>query len=102
MSPLHTVNKSPFSSTALTSCLAHATDDAAILLIEDGVYAALASGRRVEALAAAAARGLVYALGPDLTARGLADAPLLSGTKVVDYAGFVDLTVAHSPVMAWL
>ena len=106
MSPLHTVNKSPFSSTALTSCLAHATDDAAIILIEDGVYAALAPGEhggtRVEALAAAAARGLVYALGPDLTARGLAEAPLLAGTKVVDYAGFVELTVANSPVMAWL
>ena len=45
MGPLHTVNKSPYSSTALASCLAHLTGDAAILLIEDGVYGALASGR---------------------------------------------------------
>jgi tRNA 2-thiouridine synthesizing protein B len=106
MAPLHTVNKSPFSSTALDSCLAHATDDAAILLIEDGVYAALATGGQVGTqvveLAAAAARGVVYALEPDLTARGLARAPLLAGTKLVDYAGFVDLAVAHSPIMAWL
>jgi len=102
MGALHTVNKSPFSSSALASCLAHTTDDAAIILIEDGVYAALASGTPVAALAAIAARGAVYALGPDLTARGLADAPLLAGTKVVDYAGFVDLTAEHSPVMAWL
>jgi len=102
MGPLHTVNKSPFASSALASCLAHATQDAAILLIEDGVYGALASGTQVPALAQAAARGTVYALGPDLMARGLADAPLLAGTKVVDFAGFVDLTTTHSSVMAWL
>jgi tRNA 2-thiouridine synthesizing protein B len=102
MSPLHTVNKSPFSSTALASCLAHATDDAAILLIEDGVYAALASAQQPVDLKAAAARGVVYALEPDLAARGLKESPLLAGTKLVDYAGFVDLTTTHSSVMAWL
>ncbi|HEY1720230.1 MAG TPA: sulfurtransferase complex subunit TusB [Magnetospirillaceae bacterium] len=102
MSPLHTVNKSPFSSTALASCLAHATDDAAILLIEDGVYAALAAAQQPEPLKAAAARGAVYALEPDLIARGLADAPLIAGMKRVDYAGFVDLTATHSSVMAWV
>ncbi len=46
--------------------------------------------------------GAIYALESDLAARGLVDSPLLAGTKIVDYAGFVDLTVAHSPVMAWL
>lgn len=102
MSPLHTVNKSPFSSTALASCLAHATDDAAILLIEDGVYAALASAQQPAELKTAAARGAVYALEPDLVARGLRQSPLIEGTKLVDYAGFVDLTTTHSSVMAWL
>ncbi len=103
MGPLHTVNKSPFSSTALASCLAHATDDAAILLIEDGVYGALAAvPAPLEGLAAAAARGAVYALGPDLSARGLGDSPLLAGTKVVDYTGFVDLAAARPSVVAWL
>ena len=102
MSPLHTVNKSPFSSTALASCLAHATEDAAILLIEDGVYAALATAPHAPELAAAAARGVVYALEPDLQARGLGESPLLAGTKRVDYAGFVDLAASHSTVMAWL
>lgn len=102
MGPLHTVNKSPYSSTALASCLAHLTGDAAILLIEDGVYAALVSGRAEPELGAVAARGAVYALGPDLMARGLDQARLLPGTKVVDYAGFVDLTAAHSSVLAWL
>jgi tRNA 2-thiouridine synthesizing protein B len=102
MGPLHTVNKSPFASSALSSCLAHATEDAAILLIEDGVYAALGSATPVAGLEAAAAKGVVYALAPDLTARGLGDAPLLAGTKLVDFAGFVDLAAAHSSVVAWL
>jgi len=107
MSALHTVNKSPFSSTALASCLAHAADDAAIILIEDGVYAALASAHPVaglptDGLAAVAARGALHALGPDLEARGLDGSKLIDGVKLVDYAGFVDLTVAHQPVMAWL
>jgi tRNA 2-thiouridine synthesizing protein B len=102
MSPLHTVNKSPLSSTALASCLAHATEDAAILLIEDGVYAALAAARQPAELKAAAARGTVYALKPDLMARGLGESPLIEGAKLVDYAGFVDLTTTHSAVLAWL
>jgi tRNA 2-thiouridine synthesizing protein B len=103
MGPLHTVNKSPFSSTALESCLAHATPDAAILLIEDGVYGVLAAAPSpTAALTAAAARGAVYALGPDLLARGLGGSPLLAGTQVVDYAGFVDLTTARPSVVAWL
>lgn len=102
MSPLHTVNKSPFSSTALASCLAHATEDAAILLIEDGVYAAVESAQYPAELKVAAARGAVYALEPDLVARGLAEATLIAGTKRIDYAGFVDLTAAHSSVMAWV
>ncbi|MBF0334232.1 MAG: sulfurtransferase complex subunit TusB, partial [Alphaproteobacteria bacterium] len=38
---LHTVNKSPFEKNALESCLSHAVEGASILLIEDGVYAAL-------------------------------------------------------------
>ena len=102
MGPLHTVNKPPHSSTALASCLAHATPDSALILIEDGVYAALEAGETVPELAAAAARGQVYALRPDLEARGLAEAKLLAGAKLVDYAGFVDLTASHSSVLAWL
>ena len=38
MSTLHTVNKSPFSTQTLLSCLNHAKDGDAVLMIEDGVY----------------------------------------------------------------
>ncbi len=42
MSILHTVNKSPFEKNNLESCLRYAKSGSAILLIEDGIYAALA------------------------------------------------------------
>jgi len=41
MSTLHTVNKSPFATGALVSCLNHCKDGDAILMIEDGVYGGL-------------------------------------------------------------
>ena len=49
MSILHTVNKTPFERNSLESCLKFASPGAAVLLIEDGVYAALA-GSSAESL----------------------------------------------------
>ena len=37
---LHTVNKSPFDNGTLQACLKFARQGSAVLLIEDGVYAA--------------------------------------------------------------
>ncbi|MBK1644126.1 sulfurtransferase complex subunit TusB [Thiocapsa imhoffii] len=102
MSILHTVNKSPFERNALESCLKFATDGAAVLLFEDGIYAAL-KGTRVEShVSEALGRLKVYALGPDLQARGFAETRLIEGVCVVDYAGFVDLAAEHDQVQAWL
>lgn len=96
MTPLHTVNKSPFVSSALQHCLDHLTDNAAVLLLEDGVYAVF-----YPLLEPLAAQHLLYVLRPDLEARGLADRPLIPGMRVIDYGGFVDLAAAHSPIVAW-
>lgn len=102
MSTLHTVNKSPFEKSSLDSCLRFAGPGSAVLLIEDGVYAAL-KGSAIEAkLREAGARLAFYALGPDLQARGFGEDRLIEGIEVVDYAGFVDLAVQHDRVQAWL
>ena len=100
-SPLHTVHTSPSASDALPSCLRHLTPGAALLLLEDGVYGALAGGSAAAAVAAAAVRHPVYVLGPDLVRRGLGSAALVEGVKMVDYAAFVDLATRHYPVQAW-
>jgi tRNA 2-thiouridine synthesizing protein B len=43
----------------------------------------------------------IYALEPDLKARGVAG-KLMDGIKLVDYSGFVDLVAANDKVQAWL
>jgi len=104
MSTLHTVNKSPFEKTDLSSCLAHARSGDGVLLIEDGVYGVLKGTRSADAIASAAAAGTVaiYVLAPDLAARGLSPNRLMDGIQSVDYAGFVDLAIKHDLTQAWL
>jgi len=98
---LHTVNKSPFEHRALESCLRYARQGSAVLLIEDGVYAAgrdTAVSKQVqEALKSVS----VYALKPDLEARGMQNR-VMDGVRLVDYEGFVDLVVEHNAVQSWL
>ena len=102
MAMLHTVNKSPFEKASLDSCLRYAKDGSSLLLIEDGVYAALKGTVHEEKVRSAAERLKVYALGPDLKARGMGDAELIDGIETVDYGGFVDLTASHDNVQAWV
>lgn len=101
MSELHTVNKSPFEKSSLESCLSHALDGSAVLLVEDGVYAAT-KGTTVEAKVKGASGIKLYVLGPDLKARGLSADRLIDGIQVVDYSGFVDLAAEHDKVVAWV
>jgi len=99
---LHTVNKSPFEKESLDACIAHALDDSAVLLIEDGVYAA-ARGTAVEPRVRDAMLRLnIFVLANDCKARGLAEAELIDGIEPVDYGGFVDLVTGHDSVQSWL
>ncbi|MGC1953396.1 MAG: sulfurtransferase complex subunit TusB [Gammaproteobacteria bacterium] len=102
MTMLHIVNKSPFEKTALDSCLRYAQQGSAVLLIEDGVYAALRGTSLSEKMRRALETVKVYALEPDLKTRGMDQSRLLDGVELVDYGGFVDLTVAHDIVQSWL
>jgi tRNA 2-thiouridine synthesizing protein B len=102
MSVLHTVNKSPFERNSLDSCLKFAQAGAAVLLIEDGVYAALTGTSVEDQVKEALGNVKIYVLGPDLKARGFSDQRVISGISVVDYAGFVDLAAEHAKVQAWL
>jgi tRNA 2-thiouridine synthesizing protein B len=99
---LHTINKSPFEKNSLQTCLALALPGSDILLIEDGVYAAIKGNQVAELLAAAMKDKKVFVLGPDLRARGIDDGKLIDGVKVVDYSGFVDLAASNDRVQAWL
>jgi tRNA 2-thiouridine synthesizing protein B len=99
---LHLINKSPFERTALDSCLRLAETGGSILLLEDGVYAALANAAQAEKISGRMEDFSFYVLGPDVAARGLEDTPLIDGIDVVDYEGFVDLVVEHDAAQSWL
>lgn len=98
---LHIVNKSPSEKNALESCLRVAKKGSTILLIEDGVYGATKGTVAESKLKAAMADVQVYALWPDLEARGMQDA-VIDGIKQVDYLGFVDLVADNKNVQSWL
>ncbi len=98
---LHIVNKSPFQTHTLDSCLRLAQDGSALLLIEDGVYAATVGSAAETRMREACARLKVYALRPDLDARGVA-AKVVEGVTLIDYAGFVDLAVQYPTSQSWL
>jgi sulfur relay protein TusB/DsrH len=98
---LHIVNKSATDRGSLQSCLAMATKGSAVLLIEDAVYAATKGSVAAAKIQAASADLKIYALGPDLAARGMA-ARVMDGVNVVDYGGFVDLVAEHNSCQTWL
>lgn len=99
---LHLINKSPFEKNSLVSCLRLAQSGSSILLLEDGVYAAVANAEHADKLAARVDDVSFYVLGPDVAARGLNDTPLIAGITVVDYEGFVDLVAEHDANQSWL
>jgi tRNA 2-thiouridine synthesizing protein B len=98
---LHIVNKSHAQTSSLQSCLRLAQAGAALLLIEDGIYAATTSGAASSGIAEVMKKLKVYALQPDVEARGMAG-KLVDGVTAVDYAGFVDLVAEHPNNQTWL
>ena len=98
---LHTVNKSPTERNALESCLKYLKKGSAVLLIEDGVYGALKGTATTKMVEQALKSFPIYALYPDIEARGMQDR-VIDGIKLVDYSGFVDLVAEHTTVQAWL
>ena len=99
---LHTVNKSPFESSSLKTCLSLARTGSDVLLIEDGVYGALAGSTHALLVAEALEALRVYALETALKARGLSGDRLIPGIEVVGYDGFVDLACANDKIQNWL
>ena len=94
------VNKSRTDGNALDGAL-RLSGSGALLLIEDGVYAATRGNPAEARVRSAMERVKVYVLAPDLEARGMADR-LTEGVIAVDYGGFVDLVAEHPNCQSWL
>ncbi|MFT5659185.1 MAG: tRNA 2-thiouridine synthesizing protein B [Gammaproteobacteria bacterium] len=103
MPTLHTVNKSPFERNSLDSCLSLCKPDGSILLIEDAVVGAMQNTSISNHIIDALKSGIrVYALREDLAARGLPTSRVIDQIGIIDYAGFVTLTVENARVQSWL
>lgn len=96
---LHTINKSPFESRILETCLRFVQEGDPILFIENGVYAVQSRSRFSPLLESIRMSNPVYALQPDLAARGISE--VMDGIETVDYEGFVEL-VERYKVNNWL
>ena len=96
---LHTINKSPFENSTLETCFRFLQPGDPVLFIEDGVYAVQAGNRFSDLVENTVKNNPVYALQPDLEARGIAS--VTEGVKAVDYEGFVELVEEHQ-VNSWL
>ena len=101
MAMLHTVNKSPFEKDSLKSCLRLSEDGSSILLIEDGIYAALQGTAVSDTVKDAMKSKKVYALQEDVNARGV-QGKVMDGIEQVDYAGFVKLVTESDKVQSWV
>ena len=102
MAILHTVNKSPFDRNSLEACIRLAAKGGAVLMYEDGVYGAMKGTSKSDMVTNAMKDLTFYVLGPDLKARGINEAKLIDGIKVVGYSDFVNLTVENDKVQSWL
>jgi len=102
MAMLHTVCKSPFERDGMKSCLTHAVKGSSVLLIEDAVVGAVDNTAVSDMVKGAMGNVSMYVLGEDLKARGISEDKLIDGITVVDYSGFVDLTVKNDKVQSWL
>ncbi len=102
MPVLHIINKSPYERNSLDTCLRLAKADSAVLLIEDAIYATLKSSAITNKMGQALEHHPVYALQPDLQARGVNPDNMIDGISLVDYDGFVKLTIEYDKLQSWL
>ncbi len=95
---LHTVNK-PAPHQALELCLRFVAEDDIVLLLEDGVYNAMAASTAAMQLQDATVNRIV-ALQPDIIARGL-EGKQTATVELIDYQAFVELCCQCDKVQSW-
>lgn len=96
---LHIINTSQSESQTGFARLEIPAASDALLLIENGVYDALATTANEATMAEVRAK--LYVLAPDLDARGFRREDILDYVTPVDYDGFVDLTAQFELSMSW-
>jgi len=98
---LHTLNKPPSHSDAYQRCFAVLDTEDALLLLEEGAYAAVVGTAVSATIADLASKGKVFLLAEDFIGRGLKTDRLLPAIQLIGYAEFVALVCQHDKQVAW-
>ena len=102
MKMLHTVNKSPCENSTVISCISMCAKNSSILFIEDAVISVMKSTKFSNTISNSLKDFKMYALKPDLEARGLSLDNVIEGVEIVGSEECVDLTTEHDRVQSWL
>ena len=94
---LHLITQSPIDM-AIFQRLG-AGDD--VLFLDKALLNLLQKGQLNKAITALLAQHQLYALANDLEVRGIIPEELLKGIIVIDYTGFVELSVKNSLIQTW-
>jgi tRNA 2-thiouridine synthesizing protein B len=97
---LHILNKSPYETTTLQLCLNSTSPGDSIILIEDGVYVAVANTPYCNFLQKKLPKIAVHALLPDVLARGI-HSKIAANVAIIDFDTFVALTLQYHPIHTW-
>jgi tRNA 2-thiouridine synthesizing protein B len=99
MSTLHVLSHSPFTDSRLSTCLRLLGAADALLLCGDATYALAETSEPFKALQTLAGNRQLFALEEDVQARNLS---VPAWARVIDYPGFVDLSIRYDKVNTWL
>ncbi len=99
---LHIINNSSGQTPALQSCLLRLTAGSAILLIENGVYAAIKNEINNSILSSLPNDVSLFVLESDLDARGISKNEIDVRFIPTGYDGFVGLVERYPTVQSWV
>jgi sulfur relay protein TusB/DsrH len=94
---LHIISRAPLE----TAILERIASGDRVIFIENAVFTLLQQGQMQKLLAQLTSNTHCYALVPDLEVRGIGLQTIIPGIEVIDYAGFVQLTVEHPVIQSW-
>jgi tRNA 2-thiouridine synthesizing protein B len=72
-----------------------------VLFLDKAVLNLLQKGYLSTVLTTLLAQHQLYVLSDDLELRGISPSELLMGLNIIDYSGFVDLTVKNPLIQTW-
>lgn len=72
-----------------------------VLFIENAVLSLMDGGRLTSNLIQLQKKARLFILAPDLETRGIDNEKLVAGIELIEYTGFVELTVQNKVIHSW-